>query len=92
MMNNIVLSVANSVYNQLLGIKLRKVSLYTALMYLVTESHWQRNSCMRTLAKIPPESEILISQANFLTIKIGKIVPKIDFITYRILTVYQKVS
>ena len=33
---------ANSVYNQLLGIKLRTVSLWVALVYLDTESLWQR--------------------------------------------------
>ena len=32
----------NSVYNQLLGIKLRSVSLWGALVYLDTESLWQR--------------------------------------------------
>ena len=32
----------NSVYNQLLGIKLRTVSLWGALVYLDTESLWQR--------------------------------------------------
>jgi hypothetical protein len=31
------------VYNQLLGIKLRTVSLWVALVYLDTESLWQRN-------------------------------------------------
>jgi hypothetical protein len=33
---------ANSVYNQLLGIKLRTVSLWVALVYLDKESFWQR--------------------------------------------------
>jgi hypothetical protein len=35
--------VYNSVYNQLLGIKLRISSLLGALMYLDTESLWRRN-------------------------------------------------
>jgi hypothetical protein len=34
--------VANSVYNQLLVIKLRTVSLWGTLVYLDTESLWQR--------------------------------------------------
>jgi hypothetical protein len=33
----------NSVYNQLLGIKLRILSLWYTLVYLDTESLWQRN-------------------------------------------------
>jgi hypothetical protein len=33
---------ANSVYNQLLGIKLRALSLWVALVYLDAESLWQR--------------------------------------------------
>jgi hypothetical protein len=34
--------VHNSVYNQLLGIKLRIFSLWRTLVYLDTESLWQR--------------------------------------------------
>ena len=34
--------VPNSVYNQLLGVKLQAVSLWVALVYLDTESLWQR--------------------------------------------------
>jgi len=33
---------ANSVYNQLLGIKLRTLALCGTLVYLDTESLWQR--------------------------------------------------
>jgi hypothetical protein len=43
----------NSVYNQLLGITLRALSLWVALVYLDTESLWQRNcSYTRTLCAI----------------------------------------
>jgi hypothetical protein len=35
-------TVYNSVYNQLLVIKLRTLSLWAALVYLDTESLWQR--------------------------------------------------
>ncbi len=35
-------TIANSVYNQLLGIKLRILSLWGTLVYLDTESLWQR--------------------------------------------------
>jgi hypothetical protein len=34
---------ANSVYNQLLGLKLQAVSLWVKLVYLDTESLWRRN-------------------------------------------------
>jgi hypothetical protein len=34
---------ANSVYNQLLGCALQAVSLWFVLVYLDTESLWQRN-------------------------------------------------
>jgi hypothetical protein len=36
------MAAANSVYNQLLGIKLQAVSLFGILVYLDTESLWQR--------------------------------------------------
>jgi hypothetical protein len=40
--HNIYTPTHNSVYNQLLGIKLRSVSPWVALVYLDTEFLWQR--------------------------------------------------
>jgi hypothetical protein len=46
-------TVPNSVYNQLLGIKFRALSLCCALVYLDTGSLWQRNwSYTQTLCTI----------------------------------------
>ena len=41
-MGNSIKTTHNSVYNQLLGIKLQTVSLWVTLVYLDTESLWQR--------------------------------------------------
>jgi hypothetical protein len=60
---------ANSVYNQLLGIKLRTVSLWVALVYLDSESLWQRNwSYTRTLCTITKIETMKVSRKKIVTI------------------------
>jgi hypothetical protein len=57
------------VYNQLLGIKLRAISLWVALVYLDTESLWQRNcSYTRTLCTINKIETMKVSSKKIVVI------------------------